>query len=363
METLLQHPFVQSVIDFIKSHSFLWFSILIILLLGIFLNWLANIVPQIDIIKSRILLPIAKKYKQRKLVKSAIKSDIRGNVNREIAKLRNHLPSGWAEEMDVDWVESEEPSTLVDENRIVVRIRPVEDQDRNFVNATYHYLRSSFFPKTQAVIPKPHYEASVLYVCRKIVNGRNGNTKTFFEDNVLEPIIQRHNQIPNHLDDYSHLDTRGLFTGTFLRELQLMATDARFTGARNNMTQETSEVVKHIKNFISAYDNHSSGGEEMPANAWYNDGTVSKYALLLVAHPAKAESGIDPYINRARERFQSGTKRLYVFGSNKESRFANAVISGIEGTIDNVRVVERFQTPFDYRGQKNGIGAVFEMTA
>lgn len=361
MESFLQHPWVNPIWIFIQSHPGLWFTLFVAIIILWLLNALANLIPQIDILKSKILLPIAKKYQQKKLVKSAIKSDIRGHVNREIAKLRDYLPSGWAGEMDVDWIESEEPTSLIDDNRIVVRIRPVEDQDRNFVNATYHYLRSSFFPKIQAVIPKPHYEASVLYVCRKIAEGKNNNTKTIFEDHILEPMIQRHESIPNHLDDYSHLDTRGFFTGTFLRELHLMATDARFTGARNNMTQETSGVIKHIKDFISAYDKHHSGGEEMPATAWYNDGNISKYALLLVAHPAKTQSGIDPYINRARERFQSGTKRLYVFGSNNESRFANAVISGIEGTVENVRIVERFQTSFDYRGQNNGIGAVFEL--
>ncbi len=362
MNQLAQHPWIKILLTFIQSYPLLWFTLLVIVLLVVVLNWLANLIPQLDVIKSKILLPIAKKYKQKKLVKSAIKSDIRGHVNREIAKFRDYLPSGWAGEMDVDWVESEEPSTLIDDDRIIVRIRPVDDQDRNFVNAAYHYLRTSFFPKIQAVIPKPHYEASVLYICRKVVEGRNGSAKTFFEDNIMEPLVERHGAIPNHLDDYSHIDNRGFFTGTFLRELHLMATEARFTGARNNMTQETSGVIKHVKDFIAAYDTHHAGGEEMPSTAWYYDGTVSKYALLLVAHPAKTQSGIDPYMNRARERFQSGTKRLYVFGANNENRFANAVIAGIEGAIDNVRVVERFQTSHDYRGTTNGIGAIFEIT-
>ncbi len=352
-----KHPWFKSIWYFIEARPGLWFTLLLIVVLLWGLNWLANFIPQLDILRSRILLPLARKYKQRKLVKSAIKSDIRGHVNREIAKMKNYLPSGWVGEMDVDWVETEEPTTLSDDNRIVVRIRPVEDQDRNFVNAAHHYLRSSFFPKTQEVVPKSHYEASVLYVCRKVIEGRSPEAKTIFEDHILEPAIQRHRLIPSHLDDYMELNKRGFFTGTFLRELHLMATDARFTGARGNMTQETAGVIKHIKDFIVGFD----GEGDMPPDAWYNDGSISKYSILLVAKPVKIQGGIDPYINRARSRFQSGGKRLYVFGSNSESRFANAVISGIEGTIDNIRLVERFDTPFDYRGNEKGIGAVFEV--
>ena len=180
MDAFWQYPLVEVALTFIKGNPFVWFSICILLLLGIVLNSLANFIPQLDVLKAKVLLPVAKKYRQRKLVKSAIKSDIRGHVNREIAKMRVFLPAGWACDMDVDWVESEEPVTLRADNRIIVRIRPVDDQDRNFVNAAYHFLRTSFFPKTQAVVPKPHYEASVLYVCRKISEGRNGGAKTFF---------------------------------------------------------------------------------------------------------------------------------------------------------------------------------------
>jgi hypothetical protein len=219
-------------------------------------------------------------------------------------------------------------------------------------------LRSSFFPKTQAVIPKPHYEASVLHVCRKVIDGRGGSAKTIFEDHILEPAIQRHKNIPNHLDDYTCLDKRGFFTGTFLRELHLMAADARFTGARNTMIQETGGMIGHIKGFIKAYESE----DVIPASAWNNNGTVSKYAILLVANPMKTKWGVDAYINRARNHFNSGAKRLYVFGANSESRFANSVISAIEGTVDKVQLIERFETPFDYRGQKDGVGAVFVLS-
>lgn len=357
MEELFEHPIAEAITNFIISHPVLWFTLFALLTIAIVLNWLARLIPQIDVVKSKILLPIAKKYKHRRLVKSAVKSDIRGHVNREIGRLQGYLPGGWAGEVDVDWVETESSSDLTEDNRIIVRVRPVDDQDQNFVNTAYYYLKSSFFPKTQAVVPKPHYEASVLHVCRQIAENRSPKTKEVFEDMILEPTIQRHNRIPNHLDDYSLIDQRGLFTGTFLRELHLMANDARFTGARNNVTAETTSILRHIKDFIEAYDSE----EDMPADAWSNRGAVANYAILLVANPAKTDNGIDAYINRARLDFNSGVRRLYVFGASSERKFAEAVITAIQNTIDNVKLVEQFKTAKDYRGNKGGIGAVFEI--
>lgn len=359
METILNHPWLISMWTFIQSHPTLWFVLFILVFLLSFVNWLANLIPQLDILRAKVLMPIAKSYKHSQLVKKAIKSDIRGHVNLEISKMKAYLPAGWATEMDVDWVKNEELSDLLQENKIIVRIRPVENQDHNFVNTVYHYLRTSFFPKTQAVVPKPHFEASVLHVCRKIAENRGGESKTVFEEQILEPSIQRHKQIPTYLDDYSHLDERGFFTGTFLRELHLVATEARFTSARANMGQEAIGIINHIKKFITAFQ---SEDKKIPATCWSNKGNVSKYAILLVANPVKTAKGIDAYINRARSQFQSGAKRLYVFGSNTEAKFANSVIVGIEGTIDNIKLIERYETPFDYRGAKQGIGAVFEMS-
>lgn len=359
MEKLLQHPWFISIQAFVTAHPVLWFCLLVVIVLWLVLGWLAKTIPQIDVLRAKVLLPIAKKYRHRKLVKSVMKSDIRGHVNQEILKLKDFLPTGWAGQVDVDWVEQESDTTFSDDKRIVIRVRPVEDQDRNFVNATYHYLRTSFFPKTQAVIPKPHYEASVLHVCRKIAESRSPSTKAVFEDHILEPAIQRHNRIPNHLDDYALIDKRGFFTGTFLRELHLMATDARFTGARNTVTEETSQILTHIKDFITGYDSE----DDMPESAWTNNGNVSKYAILLVANPVKAQSGIDQYVNRARSGFNFGIRRLYIFGAGNEQKLAETVITAIENTVEGVRLVERFKTASDYRGEKGGIGAVFELVA
>ena len=57
----------------------------------------------------------------------------------------------------------------------------------------------------------------------------------------------------------------------------------------------------------------------------------------------------------------SGAKRLYVFGAKNERYFAKKVIKKLNSS-EAFSLIEEFETPYDYRGNKNGIGAVFDIT-
>lgn len=354
MDNLLG-PIKEPVIGFIEAHPFLWFIIALLFLVSTIIGFLAKSLPQLDIIKSKVLLPIAQRYKHRQLVKSAIRSDVRGHANREIKRMRKYLPSSWAKDMDLDWIHNEDARTFLAEDKIVVRVRPVENQDRNFVNAIYHYFKTNFFPKAQNVVPQAHMEASVLHTCRSIAGNRNRQTREIFEDEILEPAVTRHRKIPEYLEDYSSLDEKGFFTGAFLRELHMACIDSRFTRNRNNIGNEVSEIMKHIKEFSEGI----GGDEEIPSTLWCKPGDASSYGIVLVAHPSKTSSGSNAYINRAKEHIRNGARRLYVFGANSEKAFAKAVIVGISASIADCQLVEEFETRKDYRGNPRGIGAVF----
>ncbi|MES2315827.1 MAG: hypothetical protein V4486_03825 [Patescibacteria group bacterium] len=349
-------PIADWITSIVVGHPVLWFFTALILVIFIILYFIGQTFPGVQIVKSKIFIPLARWSKHRGLTKMAIKSDIKGHVNKEMKELGKHLPSGWIKEMDLDWVQQEDPMGFISDDRIVLRIRPVEDQNRNFVNTTYHFLKQVMFPKTNNVVPDNHLEGTVIYLCRKIVNRRNKETITVFEDYILEPAIQKHKKLLTYMADYETIDKRGFFTGTFLRELHSVANEVRFAPGRESVGREASEIIKHIKEFIAKYE---SEDRVIPDSLWIKIGNVAKYGLLLVAHPGKTNFGIDAYINRAREKFNGGANRLYVFGTTTESKFFNAVVRGIEGTIKDTELIEIFSTPNDYRGDTDGIGAVF----
>lgn len=359
MNNDLLQPIWTNITSFIKSHPFLWFIIVVIIVVGFSIykciQFLASAVPQVDVIKSKIIIPVAKKLRHKKLVKEAIKSDIKGHVNLAVRQFQSELPSGWIKEMDIKWVERESIDDFLEENDIVIRMMPLEDQDRNFVTATYYFFRKAFFPKTKRVIPEIYREATILHMCRRLINVHKKNLQPVFEDYILEAAIQKRKGILRYLERYDYIDKRGFFTGTFLREIQEIATIVRFNPKRNEMYSEASEILKHIEGFIKDF----GPDKRIPPGSWYRFGPVTSYSFLLVAHPAKVSVGVKFHLKRAKEKLDQGAQRLYIFGNAEETKFTNMVIEAISRNVPGYKLIEKFDLYRDYRGNKGGIGALF----
>jgi len=333
----------------------LWFTVAIVFLIFLAIKALTGLIPQVEIFWSKLIRPMARTYKHRVLVKAATRSDIVGHVNKELAKLRVELPKGWIPDLQLQWVTTEDKRSFFDEDEVVIRIRPLENQEKNFVRATYYFLQKNFFPKTKGIIPTGHQRASVLYVTKKVLNNRTAEARTIFEDTILEPAVRSDLSIPDLFEAYGQLDQRGFYTGTFLRELQEVAKEIRFTTQRRNISREASSILQHIKNFMAALNTRS-----IPGPVWSQIGPVSSYGLLLVARPSNATSGnVAPFVNRAKERLTQGAQRLYVFGANREIDFVRTVVSAIEHEVPEYHLVETFALSSDYRGEKEGFGALF----
>lgn len=276
-----------------------------------------------------------------------------GNVNRELSKLRAQLPSGWVPDLQIQWMTTDHKKSLLSETEPVLRIRPLENQERNFVNASYYFLRKNIFPRTKEVVPRGHRVATALFITSKIVRDRSGEAAHLFEDNILEREILNDASLPSLMEDYAFLDKKGFYTGTFLRELFEVAKEVRFTSQRRNISKETKSILDHIKAFTGSIP-------KVPGAMWSQIGPVSSYALLLVALPVKAEVGLpESYVSRAKDNLIRGAQRLYVFGANQQAGFVRQVISAIEREVPEYVLKETFALPHDFRGQPGGLGALF----
>lgn len=326
-----------------------------------FIGFLADTIPQIETLKAKVYLPLARKHVFRKLSKQASKADIKGAVNSAVLKFAPELPLGWLKPMDIEWVITQSREDFLKDDEVIIRIRPVEDQKLNFITAVYYFLRKSFFPKTKKVIPDSHFEASVLFTSRKIIENQKPELVSMFEEQILEVEIDRDSKILNALENYKIIDRQGLFT-TFLREVHAVASDAKLTPMRNKMRQETNEILNHIKDFLNHYNEgakQNKWANSIPAEMWTRVGPITNYGFLLIAMPFKVSAGTAAYVNKAEERALSGVDRLYVFGAESEKIFANKVIEDISSGVSKYKLLEKFSLSHDYRGTDGGIGALF----
>ena len=336
-----------------------WIIAFGILLLFVFSS-VADLIPKLGVIKADLLLPIAKRFRFHKLVKAATKADIQNNVNAVVRRLSHELPKDWIRDMAIKWVELEGKDDLFNDDEAVIRMRPLENQDLNFLTATYYFFKKSFFPKTRDVIPQTYRDASVLFTTRRVVDEQKDKLKTLYEDKLLEPAIEKDKKIITVLEKYGEIDDHGFFTGTFLREIHAVASEARFNKLRFQMSKETHDILAHIEEFMGHYKSKLADKNfEMPDKLWSRIGPVTHYGFLLVAHPIKAAFGADAYINRVKEKLVEGVDRLYVFGTAQEREFAIMVINSICGQVPKYKLVERFLPSKDYRGEIGGVGALF----
>lgn len=317
------------------------------------IKFLGNLFPVIDAFKSKITIPLAKKWKFRRLVREAITSDIKGNVNTIVRKIQKELPNGWTDEMDIEWVENESKEDFLDNKRMVIRMRPLDDQALNFVNATYYFFKKALFPGTKRVVPEIHRETSVLHLCHRLIQTKKREYIGVFEDNILEDAIQKKETILNYLERYEYIDKKGFFTGAFIREIHEIAKKIRFKKEQKKIKQEINGILEHIENFIKDKDI----GDIMPDQEWHRTGLIGRYSFLLIARPETVS--IESHIYRAKKAFETGTNRLYIFGTASEKKLAEDVIEGICKSIPKCKLLEIFGLSYDYRGNEGGIGALF----
>ena len=330
----------------------------IALILGL-IKLLFELIPQLGRLKSDFWRWIAGKWKGRKLIKNAIASDIETHVNEVVADLQNELPTGWIKRASIKWITEIKDSDL-EEGEMILRIRPLENQDQNFLSGVYAFFTRALFPRTKEVIPANARKAAVLRIAYRTITEKKPFLKQSFEDSFLETAVRDDPSVATYLGRYDRLDQKGFFTGSFLREIHEIATRARFHELRGRMNQEIDEILTHIEGFITNLErpigNTRVPRATIPPGGWYRVGPATSYAFLLVARPE--HQGVRPYINRAQERSAQNIERLYVMGAKEQEPFARYVISEI-AKLPNYKLVEIFNVNKDYRGTQGGIGALF----
>ena len=330
----------------------------IALILGL-IKLLFELIPQLGRLKSDFWRWIAGKWKGRKLIKNAIASDIETHVNEVVADLQNELPTGWIKRASIKWITEIKDSDL-EEGEMILRIRPLENQDQNFLSGVYAFFTRALFPRTKEVIPANARKAAVLRIAYRTITEKKPFLKQSFEDSFLETAVRDDPSVATYLGRYDRLDQKGFFTGSFLREIHEIATRARFHELRGRMNQEIDEILTHIEGFITNLErpigNTHAPRATIPPGGWYRVGPATSYAFLLVARPE--HQGVRPYINRAQERSAQNIERLYVMGAKEQEPFARYVISEI-AKLPNYKLVEIFNVNKDYRGTQGGIGALF----
>ncbi|MBD5654659.1 MAG: hypothetical protein IAI50_05700 [Candidatus Eremiobacteraeota bacterium] len=317
-----------------------------------------------DIWVARIAKPIAKTWRFRWAVRAAEKYDVRGHANIALRRIAAQMPKGWISELDIKWVDRETRKQFFENQKLVVHMRPLDDQDFNFVSVVHLFLQETLFSNVRHLIPDLQRAAAVLYFGSRIAEERGASTIETFGERIFEPLVRKKKKIEQYFQRYCKIDESGFFSGTFIREIQHIAQQVRGTKYRDNMAAEMNEVLTHLEEFREGYSKGQSEHVMMPESAWSRNGIASKYGLLLVASPLKAavDDEGSGYVSRALQRERENVKRLYVFGTADQLAYAIKVMQEIEKKT-SYELEQQFELHRDYRGDVGGVGALFVLAS
>jgi len=320
---------------------------IVVIVLTLF-ELLSNLFPKLSRLKKNLFKFLSNHVKYKKIEKKAIALDIEGAINETVVELQNELPYGWVKKASIQWVKEQKSSDLK-EGEIILRIRPQEKQDFNLVNGIYTFFSNSMFPETREIIPASTQMAVSLQISRRTIEEKRPFVIQLFEDEIIEREVKSNPAILTYLEDFKQLDRKGFFTGSFLREIDYTAKKIRFLPERKNFDEEIGFIIDHIKKFIESLP-------EAPNHLWSRRSGTSSYRFLLVKNPFKYKHKI--YVNRAQMSLDDGIEHLFIMGSGKEKEFVLKVIEEVK-KIPRYKLAEVYTLHRDFRGKRNGIGALF----
>lgn len=337
----------ETIEGFLENHPLLGWSFLLIAFVWRAAKSLIKNVPEFLKLRAKIILPIAKIIKFKKLQKTAIRSDVQGQVNYAVKKIVVEAPEGNIKPLEIEWVEGEEAVSLLREGKILVRIRPLENQEDNFLVVTQLYLESVLMPNSRPLLAESQKKAVTYFTAEQIVGAREKLHKKLHNDYYV-PDTKRHKNLRGYFEQIQKANDKGLFFSVVLRVLERGTSALRFK--KGTLEREFDEVLEHIVEFATSKPREDK--------LWHYLHEGTSFSLLLVAEPYKAKFlGTQGYVNRVKENLKH-TDYVFVVFSETETNFGQRVTNAIKEFVQ-VELVETIRTQKDYRGNPGGLVRVY----
>ncbi|MFA6080882.1 MAG: hypothetical protein WC741_00560 [Patescibacteria group bacterium] len=346
-------PFSLKDIDsFINNHPRLGYFILFFLLFFWIINELVKNHPLYLQLLAKILIPLAKLFKFKKLQKAAIKSDIQGKINFVTNLISKEIPHEAIRPLEIQWIKDLANTNFIQENKILVRMKPVDSQDENLLNVAQPYLESILIPKSRLLIQETQKKAIIYFTTKEIISSNENLLRKFHEEYYL-PDCKKHQSIEEYFKKIDLTYKKGLFFSIGITALEEAANKHRFK--RTDLGSDFAQILDHLVTFINKLNTQNNINSELK---WNFLGSGISYGLLLVARPNVAMIGkISPYVKRAEEKLKI-CEMLFIVFSHREKNFGYQVANNIESELD-INFVEELKTKFDYRGENNGIVRIY----
>lgn len=242
--------------------------------------------------------------------KRIVKHDIQGRINsfsrvvlgKEIA---NYEPVG----ISIEWVKTEDAAdNFFSDNKVIIRMRHHQDQDKNFVIAAMAFISQAILRKAKKYLSQNQRESIDLYVCKDLCHREKPRVEEKFFDYYFGPKTDASERIKEFINKYEIMQKVGIFYGVLVQELNFLG-EKVFAQPRN---EKIVEEVTHLIDFLERYANREIGEKDIPKTF---RGKYCRCGIMIVGKSFKVQAGKpDPYLNYIEMLVHSKIENIYLIG-------------------------------------------------
>ncbi|MCJ7483489.1 MAG: hypothetical protein MUO31_11040 [Thermodesulfovibrionales bacterium] len=246
--------------------------------------------------------------------KRYIKHDLQGRINDYVKRLRSKVPGSFKDIIQLEWVDAKmERSSLLEDGRIILRLRSNDPEDHNFVHASYLYVSKCLLLKTKRYLSFPQREALDIFVTSKLLREEKDAVVGFFLDEYLHPkTSDPKSKTALLIDDFGIIDRAGFFFPLLVQELEYLG-DKVFGRRREDL------IVKEVNDlviFLRPVSQRTIGDE---GDLNFN-GSYTRFGIVIVGKRLKLLTSLVPFITYIRKNLvENDVDTIYLLGQ-KENR-------------------------------------------
>lgn len=274
--------------------------------------------------------------------KKYLKHDIQGRVNDFSKRLRKKTPGLADERISVHFVDpTEARNALFDRDELIVRLRRDDPHDQNFVHGAYLFVSAALLRKPKRYLSPSQRDALDLYVCSKLLQEEKISVVDFFLREYLHPKTdQPKSKVAVLVDDYSVIDSGGLFYPLLLQELEYLGNKV-FGRRRDDLVHaEVRGLIEFLKPIATR-----KVGEE---NDLEYDGQYCRFGIVMVGKPSKMMQSLEPYVGYVQKVLvDRGAETIYLLARQENKAQIDEVCRRFSNGYEVARQVQ-FQRHLHY---------------
>ena len=261
----------------------------------------------------------------------SIGNELEGNIGVFVDDLNKEMSGVKMKSPKICFVHEETRDAFIKKNRVIIKLKPKEDQDFNFAVASYLFVKQTTIPTAKKALSPEMGESIDLYMGRKFLEKRRRSALDSYLEEFYLPQVRNNQNMQNILEDFEQLDDYGLFSRILLQELLFL--EKKVVGKTNivNLEKEFNDLKEFVLKIVKR-----EVREKVPL---FFDGRITNTAIILVAITARREQqGTKPYVSRFRKNINEGANHIYFIAWSKSVRFLGEVINEINQSFSNVKL-------------------------